>query len=96
MRVLLFVALLSACTVHGEDDAANVNSKYTVESVIVEPESVSKRLNSGIKGDIAALVGQKFDPAVADKIRGRISEQFHRKVEQTIEKGDQPEYIKLI
>jgi hypothetical protein len=96
MRVLLLAALLSACIVRGEDDAANINSKYTVESVTVVPESVSKRLGSGIQSDIDALIGKKFDPVTADKVRDRIGDQFHRKVERIIERGNQPEHVKLV
>jgi hypothetical protein len=81
---------------HGEDDADNINSKYTVESVVVVPESVSKRLSSGIQSDIDALIGKKFDPVAADKVRTRIGDQVHRKVERIIERGDKPEHVKLV
>src|SRR5688572_22063194 len=96
MRVLFLVALLGACCLRAEDEPDNINSKYTVESVAVLPESAGKRISSALQSEIDALIGQKFDPATADKVRNRISEQLHRKVERIMERGDKPEHVKVI
>lgn len=79
-----------------DDDGGNPNSKYTVESVIVVPESANKRLSSGIQSEINALIGQKFDPDKADKVRNRISEHLHRDVQRNVERGDKPEHVKVV
>ena len=96
MRFLLFAALLCVVPVWGDDAAENVNSKYVVESIEIVPASVAKRLSSQIKTDMDSLVGQKFDPEATDKVAKRIADDVHRDVRRRIEKGTQPEHVKVI
>jgi hypothetical protein len=96
MRVLFLAVLMSTCIVRAGDDDNNANSKYIVESVVILPESASKRLGGSVQAEIDALVGQKFDPAAADKLRNRISQKLHREVERIVERGNQPEHVKLV
>jgi hypothetical protein len=73
----------------------NVNSKYRVESVqIADP--IRKKVSRRLREEAESLVGQYFDPkAVADLAR-RIREQVHFKVTHRVEKGGQPEYVKVL
>ncbi|HYP07393.1 MAG TPA: BamA/TamA family outer membrane protein [Bryobacteraceae bacterium] len=97
MRVLLLAALFAIPGLgQVPEEPGNVNSKYIVEAVVVLPESAGKRLGSGIQSDIDAMVGQKFDPAAADRLRTRIGEQLHRKVEKSLERGDKPDHVKVV
>jgi len=43
-----------------------------------------------------AMVGQKFDQEVIDQVSKRIANELHRKVEHRIEKGTQPEHVKVV
>ena len=96
MRVLLLSVVVGACLVWADDHSDNINSKYTVEAVVVVPESVSKRLSSGIQSDINALIGQKFDPVATDKVRTRIGEEFDRRVQRLVERGNKPEHVRVV
>ena len=96
MRVLLFGLLFVCTTLLADDDDENVNTKYTVESVSVVPESAAKRVPAAIKADLDALVGQRFDPALADKLRERLQSDLKRNVERRVEKGDKPEHVKVV
>lgn len=99
MRVLLLVAtLVSLPLLRADDDAShdNINSKYTIEAVELVPTSIGKRLSTQLKMEMEALVGQKFDQALVDKIAKRLDQEVHRKVEHRVEKGTKPEHVKVI
>lgn len=96
MRVLLLAGLLAAAILRADDDPDNINSKYTVEAVVIAPDSLSKRLSNSLQMEMEALVGQKFDPATADKVRERIGAQLHRDVQRTIARGDKPDHVKIV
>ena len=97
MRVWLLIALAAASLLRADDDTdQNINSKYTVESVELLPASAAKHAGSAIKSDMGAMVGQKFDQAAIDKLSKRIASELHRKVEHRVEKGTQPEHVKVV
>jgi hypothetical protein len=80
---------------NGEPTSANVNCRYTVESVEV-PHSLSKRLSRNLKRDIDGLVGQHFDPQFVDTLAGRIRKEVHVLVAHRVEKGQQPEHVRVV
>jgi hypothetical protein len=97
MRVLLLGAFIASSLVRADDATdQNVNSKYTVESVVLVPASAAKRLGNSIKSEMDAMVGQKFDQEIIDQVSKRIANDLHRKVEHRIEKGTQPEHVKVV
>jgi hypothetical protein len=97
MRVLLLATLLSAAALRADADPdQNVNSKYTVESIELVPVSAAKRASSSIKSEMDAMVGQKFDQEAIDKLSQRIAGELHRKVKHRVEKGTQPEHVKVV
>jgi hypothetical protein len=78
-----------------ESSAANVNCRYKVESVEV-PRTISKRLSRSLKRDLENLVGQNFDPQSVDTLGTRIRKEVHVLVAHRVEKGDQPEHVKVV
>jgi outer membrane protein assembly factor BamA len=97
MRVLFFALLVATSLLRADDDPdQNVNSKYTVESVDLLPSSAAKRAGSGIKSAMNAMVGQKLDQDAIDKLSNRIAGELHRKVKHRVEKGTQPEHVKVV
>ena len=42
------------------------------------------------------MVGHKFDQEAIDKLSKRIGSELHRKVEHRVEKGTQPEHVKVV
>jgi len=97
MRVFLLAALLCAPLLADDDPSDdNVNSKYTIEAVAIDPSNLNKRVSASLKSEMDALVGVKFDPAAVDKITKRLGQELHRKVERRVERGSQPEHVKVV
>lgn len=95
MRVL-FYALLPTILLLADEPAENVNSKYTVEAIEVTPASAAKKVGAQVQNELDSLVGKKFDQEAVDKISKRLESQLHRKVAPRVEKGVQPEHVKVV
>src|SRR5678815_2055496 len=71
---LLFGSILLAGT---QDSEFNVNTRYTVENVVISSDGWSvdlladrggdSKVSSGLRKEIASLIGQKLDPAALDE-----------------------------
>ena len=78
--LLLLGSLLSAGT---QDSEFNVNSRYTVETVVISAEGWSTnlaadrghdgKLSSGLRKDAAALIGEKLNSASSRDARKRLT-----------------------
>jgi hypothetical protein len=101
---LLLGGLLSAGT---QDSEFNVNSRYTVEAVVVAGDgwtatvaSVGDRnekISSGLGKEIAALIGEKLNPSVLDDLARRLRREFHaRTVEHRVLRGKSPDYVQVV
>src|ERR1017187_676787 len=101
---LLFGGLLSAGT---QDSEFNVNSRYTVEAVVVAGvgwtatvASVADRnekISPGLGKEIAALIGEKLNPSVLDDLAHRLRKEFHaRTVEHHVVRGKTPDYVQVV
>jgi hypothetical protein len=102
--LLLLGSLLSAGT---QDSEFNVNSRYTVETVVIsadgwhlnlaaDPDRDGK-LSSGLRKDAAALIGGKLDPGMLDEVAHRIRKEMHaRSVEHHVLRGKSPEYVQVV
>ncbi|MBZ5623652.1 MAG: BamA/TamA family outer membrane protein [Acidobacteriia bacterium] len=101
---LLFGSLLFAGT---QDSEFNVNSRYTVETVVVTADgwtttvtSASDRdekISSGLGKEIAALIGEKLNPSVLDDLARRLRKEFHaRTVEHHVLRGKSPDYVQVV
>ncbi len=102
--LLLLGGLLSAGT---QDSEFNVNSRYTVETVVIATEGwrtdlVSDhdrdgKLSSGLRKDAAALIGEKLNPTMLEEVGRRIRKELHaRTVEHRVLRGKSPEYVQVV
>lgn len=99
---LLVGGLLAAGT---QDSETNVNSRYTVETVVVSGEGWSTspavdcdhKISSGLRKEIAALVGEKLNPARLDDLAKRLRKELRaHTVEHHVLRGRSPEYVQVI
>ena len=72
----------------------NVNSRYTVEDVRVDPE---RRLSRTLREDLRKLVGEKFNQATLDALRERLKQETGaRVVSQKVVRGDKAETVQVV
>ncbi len=100
---ILFSSLLVAGT---QDSETNVNTRYTVESVIVSGDGWStnlasdrpdERISSGLRRQITDLIGAKLSPAALDNLAGKLCKEFHaRTVTHHVLRGAFPEYVQVV
>jgi hypothetical protein len=100
---LLFGGQLFAGT---QDSEFNVNTRYTVETVVVSGDGWTRNLgvdphtekiSSFLRRDILALIGNKLNPAALDQMANRLRKEFHaRTVEHHVLRGQTPEYVQVI
>ena len=101
---LLFCGLLVGGT---QDSEFNVNTRYTVENVVVSGDgwttdvgsgvAADQKLSSELRKDIAALIGEKLNPTVLDDLARRLKKEFHaRTVEQRVLRGKSPDYVQVV
>jgi len=104
LACLLFGSLLTAGT---QDSEFNVNSRYTVENVVISGDGWSTsvaahydadgKISKGLRGEIAALVGAKLNPAVLDDFANRLRKELHaRSVEHRVLRGASPDYVQVV
>ncbi len=91
-------ALLWASPATAQEPApeANVNERYTVESVAITgvPET---QLRKELHEDLQKLVGQKFSQKALDDLTKRLRDELPgRTVVQTVTRGDKPEHVKVV
>src|SRR3954452_1939523 len=73
----------------------NVNSRYSVESVqLARP--LQKKLSRSLRRDVEALVGQRFDPELVERLAARMRHEVHVVVQHRVEKGNTPEHVRVI
>jgi hypothetical protein len=100
---LIFGSLLFAGT---QDSEFNVNTRYTVETVVVSGDGWSsnlgtdphsEKISSMLRRDILALIGNKLNPVALDQMASRLRREFHaRTVEHHVLRGQTPEYVRVI
>jgi hypothetical protein len=102
LSMLLVGSLMAAGT---EDLETNVNTRYTVEMVSVSGEGWSttppvdrdRKLSSGLRKEIASLVGEKLNPARLDDLARRLRQELRaRTVEHHVLRGKSPEYVQVV
>ena len=88
-----------------EDPEVNVNSRYTVETVIISGDGWStnlasdhdQKISSRLRGDITALIGTKLNPSVLDDLGSRLRKEFQaRTVTHRVQRGDAPESVRVV
>ena len=87
-----------------QDSDLNVNRRYTVDTVIVAgkgwqtnvADQQSDRLSSGLRKDLAALIGQKLNPGTLDGLAARLKKELSaREVSHHILRGETPEHVRV-
>ena len=87
------------------DPELNVNSRYTVESVVVSGDGWStdlisdrdEKLSSGLRKQITALIGAKLNPSALDDLAGRLRKEFRaRTVTHRVQRGASPESVRVV
>jgi hypothetical protein len=100
---LLFGRLLFAGT---QESDINVNTRYTVDTVIVagkgwKTDLVSDRdqnqkMSSGLRRDLAALIGQKLNLSALDSLATRLKKELAaREVSHHVLRGDSPQHVRV-
>jgi hemolysin activation/secretion protein len=95
LRFLALVALL-ALLARAQDLEANINERYTVESVEVSGFDQAS-LSRNLRQEIHALIGQKFSQRKLDELSRLIDKALPgHAVSVRIARGEQPEHIRVI
>jgi Omp85 superfamily domain len=88
-----------------QDSETNVNTRYTVETVTIHGDGWSadpvadrdKRISSGLRREIASLVGEKLNPSALDDLAKRLRKELHaRTVEHHVLRGKQQDYVQVV
>jgi outer membrane protein assembly factor BamA len=88
-----------------QDSEFNVNTRYTVENVLVAGAgwttdlvaSHDNHISSGIRRDLAALIGQKLNPAALDDLARRLRKEFRaRAVDHHVMRGKTPDTVQVV
>jgi hypothetical protein len=78
------------------EQAINVNTRYTIESVELagdRPDEISK----GLRQELKQLVGEKLNPPALDDLAKRIRRELHvRSVTHRLLRGEQPEHVRVV
>jgi len=89
-----------------QDSEFNVNTRYTVETVVINADGWTTdlaadhdhdgRLSPALRKDVSALIGEKLNPTLLDEIGRRLRKEFHaRTVEHRVLRGKSPDYIQV-
>ena len=99
MKLVAIAALIAAPIVFASDadlpPDGNINSKYKVESVELS-KAIDKRISRNLRGRIDELVGHNFDPELVSDLAGRIRKEVRVVVSHRVERGLQPEHVKVV
>jgi outer membrane protein assembly factor BamA len=96
LRAVVFLCA-SAVSLLGwnPQEEINVNSRYTVESVNVSGKHASA-LNLGLRKELDAVVGQKLDNGLLDRLAGKIRRDLHvQSVTVRVRRGQVPDHVSV-
>ncbi len=88
-----------------QDSEFNVNSRYTVEAVVVSGDGWTAdmatdrdhKVSSGLRKEMCALIGEKLNPTTLDDLARRLRKEFHaRTVEHRVLRGKSPDYVQVV
>ncbi|MGD0772554.1 MAG: BamA/TamA family outer membrane protein [Candidatus Solibacter sp.] len=87
-----------------QDSDLNVNKRYTVDAVIVAgkgwqtnvADQQTDKFSSGLRKDLAALIGQKLNPGTLDGLATRLKKELSAsEVNHHVLRGDTPEHVRV-
>jgi hypothetical protein len=100
---LLFAGALCAGT---QDSEFNVNTRYTVETVIISGDGWTanlasnqnvERISASLRKQVSALIGDKLNPAALDELAGKLRKEFQaRTVTHRVLRGATPQYVQVL
>jgi hypothetical protein len=89
-----------------QDAELNINTRYTVETVVVSGDGWTSnlaadphttRISSFLRRDILALIGHKLNPVALDQMANRLRREFHaHTVEHHVLRGQTPECVQVV
>jgi hypothetical protein len=100
--------LVASCPLFAgsQDSEFNVNTRYTVENILVAGSGWTTDLvatghddhiSSGVRKDLAALIGQKLNTAALDDLARRLRKEFHaRTVDHHVMRGKTPDTVEVV
>ena len=99
MKLFALAALIAAQLLYASDadlpPDGNVNSRYKVESVELS-KAIDKRISRHLRERVDSLVGNNFDPQMVSDLATRIRKELRVVVSHRVERGQQPEYVKVV
>lgn len=108
MKLVWLGCLVAASTLFAgtQDSEFNVNTRYTVETVVINADGWTTdlaadhdqdgKLSPALRKEVSALIGEKLNPSVLDEIGRRIRKEFHaRTVEHRVLRGKSPDYVQV-
>src|SRR5262249_44721168 len=95
--IMLLAALVYVPPVAcNQDPDANVNSRYTIESVDL-PSKVETKLSDSLRADLKKLIGEKVNQETLDKLARLMRRELHGyRVVQRISKGTKPDNVRVV
>jgi hypothetical protein len=104
---LLLTACLAWPLVAGtQDSELNVNTRYTVETVLIQGDGwtanlasdrTDNRISSGLRRQFSALIGDKLNPALLDDLAHKLRRELRaHAVVHRILRGATPEYVQVL
>jgi outer membrane protein assembly factor BamA len=99
--------LVAGCPIFAgtQDSEFNVNTRYTVENILVAGAgwttdlvaSHDDHISFGIRRDLVALIGQKLNPAALDDLARRLRKEFRaRTVDHHVMRGKTPDTVQVV
>ncbi len=90
-----------------QDSEFNVNTRYTVETVVVTGEgwtadfgsaqNQDDKVSRSLRKEITSLIGEKLNPNALEEVGKRLRREFHaRTVERHVLRGTNPEYVQVV
>jgi outer membrane protein assembly factor BamA len=88
-----------------QDSEFNVNTRYTVENILVAGDgwttdlvsSNDNHISHSVRRDLAALIGQKLNPAALDELANRLRKEFRaRTVNHHVMRGKTPDTLQIV
>src|SRR6478735_2608624 len=93
MRAVVFLSLASTVFGWNPQEDINVNSRYTVERVNVSGNA-SNRVRVELRQELEAVVGQKLDHSVLDRLATRIRRDLRvQTVAIHVKRGQVPDHV---
>jgi len=100
------LVLAGALLAGTQDSELNVNTRYTVETVIISGDGWTadlasdqneERISPSLRKQVAALIGDKLNPAALDDLAGKLCKEFRaRTVTHRVLRGATPQYVQVL